>query len=75
MQLLDLYVAEKHRGRGVGRKFMKHAQTICIKSNAEEINWSVYKPNRAAREFYEKLGAKLLDDEDFMYIEVEKLKV
>jgi hypothetical protein len=38
------------------------------------MDWSVYKPNRATREFYEKLGAKILDDEDHMYIEVEKFK-
>ena len=73
MHLLDLYVAEKHRGHGVGREFMNHAKAICTKSNAKEIVWSVYKPNRAAREFYDKLDAKLNDDADYMYLEVEKL--
>jgi ribosomal protein S18 acetylase RimI-like enzyme len=75
MHLLDLYVTEKHRARGVGREFMRHAKTICTESDAKEIVWSVYKPNRAARVFYEKLGAKIMDDADYMYIEVEKLNV
>lgn len=75
MHLLDLYVAEKHRGQGVGREIMKHAKAICTKSNAKEIVWSVYKPNRAAREFYEKLDAKMDDAADYMYVEVENLKV
>ena len=35
-----------------------------------EITWSVYKPNRAAREFYLHLGAKLSDDLDYMNLEV-----
>jgi GNAT superfamily N-acetyltransferase len=75
MHLLDLYVAEKHRGQGVGREFMKHAKAICTKTNLKEIVWSVYKPNRAAREFYESLGASLDDGADYMYLEVEKLNV
>jgi ribosomal protein S18 acetylase RimI-like enzyme len=75
MHLLDLYVAEKHRGHGVGREFMKRAKEICTKSNVKEIVWSVYKPNRAARDFYDKLDAKLDDDADYMYLEVEKLNV
>ena len=75
MHLLALYVAEKYRGEGVGRECMKCAQAICTKSNAKEIVWSVYKPNRAARDFYEKLDAKLDDDADYMYLEVEKLEV
>jgi len=75
MHLVELYVAEKHRGHGVGREFMKCAKAICTKSNAKEIVWSVYKQNRAARDFYEKLDAKLDDDADYMYIEVEKLNI
>lgn len=75
MHLLDLYVVEKYRGQGVGLKLMKYARTICIKSNAEEIVWSVYKPNREARGFYEKLGAKLDDDADHMYIDIENLNI
>jgi GNAT superfamily N-acetyltransferase len=75
MHLMDLYVTEKHRARGVGREFMKHAKTICTESDVKEIVWSVYKLNRAARVFYEKLGAKIMDDADCMYIEVEKLNV
>jgi len=75
MHLVDLYVTEKHRGHGVGREFMKRAKGICTRSNAKKIVWSVYKPNRAARDFYDKLDAKLDDDADYMYLEVEKLNL
>ena len=75
MHLVDLYVAEKHRSHGVGREFMKRAKEICTKSNVKEIVWSVYKPNRGARDFYDKLGAKLDDDADYMYLEVRNINV
>ena len=75
MHLLDLYVTKKHRDHGVGLALMEHAKAICIKSNVKEIAWSVYKPNRAAHEFYEKLGAEVDNDADYMYLEVEKFNV
>lgn len=71
MHLMDLYVTEKHRCHGVGREFMKRAREISSKFNVKEIVWSVYKPNRGAREFYEKLDAKIDDGADHMYLEVE----
>lgn len=75
MILTDLFVSEKNRGRGIGLEFLKYAKTICIESDVKEMVWSVYKPNRSARRFYDKLGAKPIDDEDYMYIMVEKLNV
>ena len=75
MHLLDLYVTKEHRGHGVGLAFMERVKAICIKSNVEEIAWSVYKPNRAAHEFYKRLGAKVDDDADYMFLEVEKFNV
>jgi ribosomal protein S18 acetylase RimI-like enzyme len=71
MYIIDLYVSQKHRMRGAGASLMSHAQTICRNSDVVEIVWSVYKPNQAAREFYRHLGAKLIDDEDYMYLKVE----
>jgi GNAT superfamily N-acetyltransferase len=71
MYIIDLYVSEKHRMRRAGASLMTHAQSICRKYNVIEIVWSVYKPNHAARKFYQRLGVKLIDDEDYMYLAVE----
>ena len=70
MHLLDIFIAEKHRSHGIGRELMKRAVEICKESNVKEIVWSVYKPNRGAHDFYEKLGAEIDDDADYMYLEV-----
>jgi GNAT superfamily N-acetyltransferase len=71
MYIVDLYVAEEHRMRGAGTSLMASAQSICRDSEAMEIVWSVYKPNHAAHQFYERRGAELVDDLDYMHLKVE----
>ncbi len=70
MYIMDLYVEERQRMQGAAASLMAHAQSICRDYGAREILWSVYKLNPRAREFYEKLGGKLIDDLDYMYLEV-----
>ena len=70
MFIIDLYVAEEHRMQKAGTSLMAHAQSICRESQATEILWSVYKPNRTAHDFYKRLGAELIDDLDYMYLKV-----
>jgi ribosomal protein S18 acetylase RimI-like enzyme len=72
MYLLDLYVKEAHRMRGAGASLMAHAKSICHDADATEILWSVYKPNQAARKFYQRLGAEIIDDLDYMFLKVER---
>jgi GNAT superfamily N-acetyltransferase len=68
--IMDLYVAERHRMQGVAASLVTEAESISREHGVKEILWSVYKLNPRAREFYEKLGAKLIDDLDYMYLEV-----
>ena len=71
MHIVDLFVREKHRGHGAGRALMMHAQQVCRDNNVGEMVWSVYKPNHLAHEFYSRIGAKYIDDLDYMHLEVE----
>ena len=71
LDIVDLYVSRECRRRGVGRALMGSAQSICRAAGAKEIWWSVYKANRPAYEFYASVGAKLIDDLDYMYLVVE----
>ena len=70
LQIFDLYVEQGRRKLGVGRAMMQHAENVCREAGGRQIVWSVYKSNPSARRFYERLGARLIDDEDFMYLDI-----
>jgi ribosomal protein S18 acetylase RimI-like enzyme len=72
MYILDLYVTQAQRMRGAGASLMARAKSICHDADATEILWSVYKPNQAARKFYQRLGAEIIDDLDYMFLKVER---
>ena len=71
LNIEDLYVSEHSRKRGIGKALMDMAHEVCREAGGKELCWSVYKPNAPAYDFYAKLGAKLIDDEDFMYLPVD----
>ncbi len=71
LHIIDLYVAPEHRMFGAGKALMTEAQMICREENVREMLWSVYKPNKLARGFYDHLGAELIDDLDYMHIKVD----
>ena len=66
----DLYVSGQCRRRGVGKALMGKARDVCRAVGGNEICWSVYKTNASAYDFYAQFGAKLVDDQDFMYWDV-----
>jgi ribosomal protein S18 acetylase RimI-like enzyme len=68
LNIEDLYVSEHSRKRGVGKALMDMAQEACREAGGKELCWSVYKSNTPAYDFYAKIGAKLIDDEDFMFL-------
>jgi ribosomal protein S18 acetylase RimI-like enzyme len=70
MYMIDLCVSSDFRSQGAGTLLMNRAQSICRDNRATEILWSVYKFNPKALEFYKRLGAKQIDDLDYMYLEV-----
>ena len=70
MHIVDLYVREEHRRHGAGRALMMHAQQVCRNNNVGQMVWYVYKPNQLAHEFYSRIGAKYIDDLDYMHLEV-----
>lgn len=70
MYIIDLFVTERHRRRGIAATLMTHAQSVSREHGAVEILWSVYKLNSRACEFYESLGGKHIEDLHYMYLEV-----
>ena len=67
LYVIDLYVQEGKRRRGVGEALMQRAAQICRDTGGGALIWSVFKPNQLAFRFYERLGAKRIEDLEFMY--------
>lgn len=71
LHVIDLYVRPDSRRQGVGRALMKRAGEVCLATGGRRLFWAVYSPNRPAFEFYERLGARYIDDMRFMYLTLE----
>ena len=66
LYVIDLMVQENRRGQGVGKALMLRAAEICREAGGSEMVWAVYKSNQQAAEFYERLGAKYIEELHFM---------
>ena len=55
----ELYVADEHRSKGVGKLLMKAIATEAEQAGCGLIKWYVAKWNQRGIEFYERLGAKI----------------
>ncbi|HRE79379.1 MAG TPA: GNAT family N-acetyltransferase [Flavobacterium sp.] len=62
IHLEDLIVKEAHRGTGAGLALYTEIMKQGKKDGVRRIEWNVLDWNEPAIRFYEKSGAKLLDD-------------
>jgi len=67
MHICDLYVHESARRHGAGRALMRAAANLCREAGGRGLLWAVYKPNKLAFDFYERLGAEYVKELEFMY--------
>jgi GNAT superfamily N-acetyltransferase len=72
--LEDLYVQPAHRGKGLGKSFLKYLANIAVERNYGRIEWSVLKWNAPSIAFYKSLGAEPLAEWDFMRLTGNALK-
>ena len=56
--LEDLYVAEAHRGEGIGRLLLARLAAIAVERDCGRLEWAVLDWNKDAIGFYERLGAR-----------------
>jgi GNAT superfamily N-acetyltransferase len=73
MFIADLWVEPQARGSGAGRALMQEAARIGREKQAGLLIWAVYRPNKLAAGFYERLGAHYVRDLDFMMIDATAL--
>lgn len=60
--LEDVYVRPEHRRGGIGQAVMEHLAAIALERGHVRLEWVALDWNEPALNFYEKLGAKRLDD-------------
>lgn len=60
--LEDIYVQPAYRGRGIGTAFFQKIAKYGVENDCERIVFQVSNWNEKAFAFYEKLGAKKMDD-------------
>lgn len=60
--LKELYVRESHRGKGVGEALMAWVARYAVENACCRVDWPVKASNSRGISFYERLGAKLVDD-------------
>jgi GNAT superfamily N-acetyltransferase len=58
----ELYIAGRHRSRGVGQLLMKAVAREAARAGCGMIKWWVAKWNERGIEFYKRLGAKIDSD-------------
>lgn len=62
MYLEDLFVDPKFRRQGLGEALLARLATIAVERGCGRLEWSVLRWNELAIGFYQKLGARPLDD-------------
>lgn len=60
--LEDLFVLEKHRGKGYGTKLLANLAAIAMERNCGRLEWAVLDWNEPSIEFYKSLGARMMDE-------------
>ncbi|MFR5265520.1 N-acetyltransferase family protein [Clostridium sp.] len=67
--LEDLYIKEKYRSKGIGKKAFDYLQEVAKENNYCMLEWNCLKTNIPAMEFYKKkIKAKEIEDLIFFNI-------
>jgi GNAT superfamily N-acetyltransferase len=60
--LEDLFVRPEARGAGLGKALLSHLASLAVERGCARLEWSVLDWNAPAIGFYEKLGARGMDE-------------
>jgi GNAT superfamily N-acetyltransferase len=66
LHVVDLFVRQKARKRGVARTLMEEALAIVRCRGGQRLLWTVWDQNHAAMAFYRRLGARFFSEERLM---------
>lgn len=68
----DIFVLEKYRGQGIGKKLFLELTLEANKRDCARIEWAVLDRNKESIEFYKSLGAYPLEDRTNYRLDLEK---
>jgi GNAT superfamily N-acetyltransferase len=68
--VIDLMVRDKARRSGAGRALMAAAAEAARADGASQLLWAVYRPNKLAADFYRAIGGRMVEDLDWMYLDL-----
>lgn len=71
--LEDLFVRPEARGSGLGKALLAHLAGLVVERDCARLEWSVLDWNAPAIGFYQRLGAKLMDEWTVMRVDGEAL--
>lgn len=74
LYLEDLFVLEEHRKKGLGSALLLRCIDEAVKQDCGRMEWAVLEWNKKAIGFYEKLGARRLDEWHFYRLTRDELK-
>lgn len=72
LYLEDLFVLPEYRGNGFGKKMLIYLIKLAKERGYGRFEWSVLDWNEPAKEFYTKLGAKLMSEWQIFRITEDK---
>ena len=55
-RVLELFVSQNHRSKGIGEELMKKAEIYFKENKCNVVRVDVFSPNTRAHEFYKELG-------------------
>ena len=71
--LEDLFVSPAARGAGLGKALLTHLAALAVERGCARLEWSVLDWNAPAIGFYQKLGARLMDEWTVMRVDGAQL--
>lgn len=60
--LEDLFVRPQYRGKGVGKQLLQYLARLALERNSGRLEWWVLDWNSEAIDFYQRIGAKAMDE-------------
>lgn len=72
--LEDVYVRPEHRRGGIGEAVMEHLAALALARGHVRLEWVALDWNEPALSFYDKLGARRLDDWKILRLEDDGIR-